>query len=250
VLASPTRHRACCRAATGRRCAAARRNPRGRATRSSLAARALLPLALLVSAYIFLRGHNLPGGGFIAGLITCGRADHAVLADGIGVDARTDGRQPPADRPGLLIAGLTGWPAGCSAPPSSPAPSVTRCCPCSGKFRLASAMAFDLGVYLTVVGASLMILTRIGSFRESSRQLREGAPDGIPARHRHRRAHCLRRISAAARPHLSGGARPHLLLGYAVNLFMFSMGRVSPGAAGHQRRPRPATPTRCRRRWC
>ena len=30
----------------------------------------LLPLALLVSAFIFLRGHNQPGGGFIAGLIT------------------------------------------------------------------------------------------------------------------------------------------------------------------------------------
>ncbi len=30
----------------------------------------LLPLALLVSAFIFVRGHNLPGGGFIAGLIT------------------------------------------------------------------------------------------------------------------------------------------------------------------------------------
>ncbi len=32
--------------------------------------RPLLPLALLISVYIFLRGHNLPGGGFIAGLIT------------------------------------------------------------------------------------------------------------------------------------------------------------------------------------
>lgn len=30
----------------------------------------ILPLALVVSVYIFLRGHNLPGGGFIAGLVT------------------------------------------------------------------------------------------------------------------------------------------------------------------------------------
>jgi multicomponent K+:H+ antiporter subunit A len=34
-----------------------------------VAARLMLPLAWW-SAYIFWRGHNLPGGGFIAGLIT------------------------------------------------------------------------------------------------------------------------------------------------------------------------------------
>ncbi|MFO0458799.1 MAG: monovalent cation/H+ antiporter subunit A, partial [Burkholderiales bacterium] len=32
--------------------------------------RTLLPFALLVSVYFFLRGHNQPGGGFIAGLVT------------------------------------------------------------------------------------------------------------------------------------------------------------------------------------
>ena len=35
-----------------------------------VAARIVLPLAMVVSLYIFWRGHNLPGGGFIAGLIT------------------------------------------------------------------------------------------------------------------------------------------------------------------------------------
>src|SRR5690606_24311063 len=36
----------------------------------TILSRMLLPLALLMSVYIFLRRHNLPGGGFIAGLIT------------------------------------------------------------------------------------------------------------------------------------------------------------------------------------
>ena len=43
----------------------------------------LLPLALLVSAYIFLRGHNLPGGGFIAGLITAVALVQQYVANGV-----------------------------------------------------------------------------------------------------------------------------------------------------------------------
>jgi len=35
-----------------------------------VAASVVLPLAMVFSMYIFMRGHNLPGGGFIAGLIT------------------------------------------------------------------------------------------------------------------------------------------------------------------------------------
>jgi multicomponent K+:H+ antiporter subunit A len=34
-----------------------------------VATRVMLPIALMVGVYIFLRGHNEPGGGFIAGLV-------------------------------------------------------------------------------------------------------------------------------------------------------------------------------------
>jgi multicomponent K+:H+ antiporter subunit A len=46
--------------------------------------RPLLPLALTVSVYILLRGHNLPGGGFVAGLITSVALVMQYLANGIG----------------------------------------------------------------------------------------------------------------------------------------------------------------------
>ena len=48
-------------------------------------ARTLLPLAVLVAVYLFLRGHNEPGGGFIAGLVL------AVAADRRHRGRRTDG---------------------------------------------------------------------------------------------------------------------------------------------------------------
>ena len=47
-----------------------------------MVSQSLLPLALLISAYIFLRGHNLPGGGFIAGLITAVAIIQQYIAHG------------------------------------------------------------------------------------------------------------------------------------------------------------------------
>ncbi len=60
--------------------------PAGRAVPSlipGLMTRLLLPLALLVSVYLFLRGHNPPGGGFIAGLVTAVALILQYLANGI-----------------------------------------------------------------------------------------------------------------------------------------------------------------------
>src|SRR3546814_733798 len=49
-----------------------------------VATRVLLPLALVVGIYIFLRGHNLPGGGFIAGLVVAIAFLMQYMASGFG----------------------------------------------------------------------------------------------------------------------------------------------------------------------
>jgi multicomponent K+:H+ antiporter subunit A len=50
-------------------CGRANESARRASDDAGVATRVLLPLALMVGVYIFLRGHNLPGGGFIAGLV-------------------------------------------------------------------------------------------------------------------------------------------------------------------------------------
>jgi len=126
-------------------------------------ARLLLPLALLVSAFIFLRGHNLPGGGFIAGLITAIALIVQYLANGV---SWTHERLPAHTHPwiasGLVIALLTGLASWFFGRPFLTSAFGHITWPLVGDFELASAMAFDLGVYLVVVGATLLILINLG----------------------------------------------------------------------------------------
>ncbi|WP_432697781.1 monovalent cation/H+ antiporter subunit A [Marinobacterium sp. YM272] len=130
----------------------------------------LLPLALLVSVYIFLRGHNMPGGGFIAGLITSVAIIQQYVANGVEfIKQRLKLNYQWLIASGLLIATLTGmgsWLAG--------RPFLTSWfdhfhLPLIGEFELASAMLFDLGVYLTVIGATLLILANLGKLTTTER---------------------------------------------------------------------------------
>jgi len=123
----------------------------------------LLPLALLVSAYLFLRGHNAPGGGFIAGLVTGVAMLLQYVAHGSAwATARLPWDYTRVIAAGLLVAtgtGLASWAFG--------APFLTSTFgyvtwPVVGKFELASAMVFDLGIYLAVVGVVMVIISRLG----------------------------------------------------------------------------------------
>ncbi len=129
-------------------------------------ARLLLPLALLLSVFIFLRGHNFPGGGFIAGLITAIALSMQYLANGV---AWTRSRFPvtytqPLIASGLLIALLTGMASWLFNHPFLTSTFGHFQLPLIGEFELASAMFFDLGVYLVVSGATLLILINLGLF--------------------------------------------------------------------------------------
>ncbi len=131
--------------------------------------RLLLPLALLVSAYILLRGHNLPGGGFIAGLVTAVALIMQYLANGVAwTHARLPANMHPLIGAGLTIATLTGLASLAFGHPFLTSTFGHLHWPLVGEFELASAMAFDLGVYLVVVGATLLILIHLGLMHDAS----------------------------------------------------------------------------------
>ncbi len=125
--------------------------------------RLLLPMALLVSIFLLLRGHNLPGGGFIAGLITAVALILQYLASGVAwTRARLRVDAAALMGTGVLLAGLTGLASGLFSRPFLTSAHGHPHLPVVGEVPLASAMLFDLGVYLTVVGATLLILASLG----------------------------------------------------------------------------------------
>ncbi len=131
----------------------------------------MLPIALLVSAFLFLRGHNEPGGGFIAGLVT----GVALILQYIAEGSEVTRARLPWDHQGLIGAGilmalLTGVASWWLGYPFLTTTYTYLTLPVIGEFELASAMLFDLGVYLAVVGTVLLILAGIGrlSLREDA----------------------------------------------------------------------------------
>ena len=136
----------------------------------------LLPLALLVSAFIFLRGHNQPGGGFIAGLITAVALILVYMARGVAwAQERLDFPFQPVAVVGVAIATLTGLGSWLFGHPFLTSSFGYFSLPLVGKFELATALLFDLGVYLAVVGATLMILANLGKVTTAHRPVTEAS---------------------------------------------------------------------------
>jgi multicomponent K+:H+ antiporter subunit A len=139
--------------------------------------RALLPLALTVGFYIFLRGHNQPGGGFIAGLVVAIALLMQYMASGYAwslARARFDAHALLGA--GVLIAGLTGLGSLAFGRPFLTSSFGYFDIPLIGEIELATAMLFDAGVFLAVVGTVLLSLSQLSRVEE--RAERNPAPEG------------------------------------------------------------------------
>jgi multicomponent K+:H+ antiporter subunit A len=121
--------------------------------------RVTMPVVLLVGFYIFLRGHNEPGGGFIAGLVVSIAVVMQYMASGFSwTSARLRYPYHGVIGAGVLIAGFTGIGSWFVDKPFLTSDFTYVRIPPFEKFELATAALFDLGVFLAVVGAVMLSL--------------------------------------------------------------------------------------------
>lgn len=120
--------------------------------------------ALVFSTFLLFAGHNAPGGGFVAGLVTGVALVLRYVAGGADeVDRVARAHETTLLGSGLLLAagtGIAGWFTGGSFLHAS---KVEIDLPVLGALKATSALLFDLGVYLIVVGLTLSLLRSLGA---------------------------------------------------------------------------------------
>lgn len=120
-------------------------------------ARFLVPLMLLFSVFVLVRGHNEPGGGFVGGLVASTALALVLLSEGL-AEARRLLRVDPLAlvAAGLLVALASGAPPLLRGWPYMTGVWLKLPLPVVGK--VGSPVIFDVGVYLVVLGIVLAIL--------------------------------------------------------------------------------------------
>lgn len=122
-------------------------------------ARAAVPLTIGVSLVIFMQGHNLPGGGFIGGVM--GAAAGAMYLLAFGVERVAHFPWWKVSVVGMLIAILTGTGALLAGRAFMDHSVWHFPLPVVGEFELPTATFFDLGVYLIVLGTLMTIFVEM-----------------------------------------------------------------------------------------
>ena len=143
-------------------------------------ARIVVPIVLVVAVSLLLQGHNLPGGGFIAGVLTTTAFTLVYLAYGLDyLEVGVLGREVESGAGmfehrtvrayqrilvfGLVLvlgSGVAGLVVG--DPFLTQAHTALHGVPLYGDVELASALIFDVGVFCVVVGGLLTILSVVG----------------------------------------------------------------------------------------
>ena len=144
---------------------------------TAIGLRFLLPMALMVGVYLFLRGHNLPGGGFVAGLVFAIALLLQYLASGYVWSSRRRRFDSHAlIGAGVLVATVTGAGAWVFGLPFLTSGYTYVKLPGIEKFELATAALFDLGVFFCVLGAVLLAIATLSRLaqRTQDRERRGG----------------------------------------------------------------------------
>jgi len=145
--------------------------PENRSIMLEVIVRVLFHTIIVVSIYVLLAGHNLPGGGFAGGLI----AGMALVMRYVAGGRHELGAAAPTDAGTLLGAGMT-IAVACAIVPLffGQAPLTSTYweaeLPLVGHVEFVSSTIFDVGVYLVVIGLVLDVLRSLGA--EVDRQVK------------------------------------------------------------------------------
>ncbi len=141
--------------------------------------RFLLPVMGVIAVYFFMRGHNLPGGGFVAGLIFATALIVQYMVAGTDwVESHLSLRPHRWIGWGLLTACCAGLGAWLFGYPFLTSHTAHLTLPLLGELHAPSAFVFDLGVFLVVVGTTMLILVALAHQSLRSRRGVPGAARG------------------------------------------------------------------------
>lgn len=140
------------------------RDPRHRSLILEVATRLVFPLIMVLSAYFFFAGHNTPGGGFAGGLT----AGLALVLRYLAGGRYELGETLPLDAGKILGVGLclsagTAFASLLVGAPALSSALIEIEVPVLGTVKFVTALFFDLGVYLIVVGLVLDVLRSLGA---------------------------------------------------------------------------------------
>ncbi|MFG1357357.1 monovalent cation/H+ antiporter subunit A [Xanthobacter pseudotagetidis] len=139
----------------------------------------LFPPIAVLAVYLFMRGHDLPGGGFAAGIVLSIAFVLQYMAAGVrGAEAVLRVLPLRWMGLGLLTASLTGLASLLLGYPFLTSYARYVHLPVVGEVPMASALMFDLGVFALVVGATVLMLIALA--HQSLRGPRETRSLGEP----------------------------------------------------------------------
>jgi multicomponent K+:H+ antiporter subunit A len=143
----------------------------------------LFPVIGVIAIFFLLRGHDLPGGGFVAGIIMATAFIVQYIARGTAwVEARLTVLPLRWMGIGLLLAAGTGAGAWLFARPFLTSFFSYADLPLIGPVPLASAFLFDMGVFALVVGATVLMLIALAHQSLRSHRAPRTQEPAVPAR--------------------------------------------------------------------